>query len=158
MEFEFLSFLQGISPWWWVAFALGIATLEMATMSFFLIWPAIAALATAAALAASPSMTGIVQILIFAISAIVLTFLGRLIVNKYGDGGDDVNPTLNQRGNHFVGRMGKTLEYAAGEGAVEIDGMRWRARWPDGQSGTEGKMVRILSADGMTLTVDEGDT
>lgn len=158
MNFEFLSFLQDISPWWWVAFALGIATLEMATMSFFLIWPAIAAIATAAALAASPSLSGIAQILIFSIATVILTFLGRSILKKYGDGADETDSTLNQRGNHFVGRMGKTLDYSSGQGAVEIDGMRWRARWPEGQMGTEGKMVKITSADGMTLMVDEGDT
>ena len=120
MDFEFLSFLQGISPWWWVAFALAIATLEMATMSFFLIWPAIAAIVTATALAASPSLSGISQILVFAISAVILTFLGRSVLGKYGDGGEDVHSTLNRRGNHFVGRMGKTLEYRGGEGAVEL--------------------------------------
>jgi membrane protein implicated in regulation of membrane protease activity len=156
MNFEFLDFLQGISPWWWVAIALAIATLEMATMSFFLIWPAMAALVTAAILAASPEMPGIIQLITFAVSSVILTFIGRSLFNKFGDGGEAVDETLNNRGNHFVGRMGKTLTYSSGEGSVEVDGMRWRARWPEGQIGEEGAMVRIVSADGMTLTVDEG--
>ena len=153
MEFDLFAFLNGISPWYWVTFAVALATLEMATMSFFLIWPAIAALIMGGVIAASPNMDGTWQVVTFAVLSVVLTFAGRSLLKNFGDGGEE-NATLNQRGNHFVGRMGKTLECTAGVGAVEVEGMRWRAMWSDGQISEPGEMVRILSADGMTLNVE----
>jgi inner membrane protein len=149
----FLDILEGISPWWWVAFAFALGALEMATMSFFLIWPGLAALCMAALLAASPTLSGELQTVIFAVLAVLLTFIGRYLVTRYGDGGED-NDTLNQRSNQVIGRVAKVLEYGNGEGVIEVSGMRWRAKWPKGQSAEVGTQVRVTEADGMTLLVE----
>ena len=77
---QILEFLNGISPWYWVAFALALGALEMATFSFFLIWPALASLIVAILLAASPELSPAVQVSVFAIGAIFLTFAGRFMV------------------------------------------------------------------------------
>jgi membrane protein implicated in regulation of membrane protease activity len=148
-----MQFLVGISPWWWVAFALALGAIEMATMSFFLIWPALAALCLGALVAISPDMSGNAQIVTFATLGIIFTFSGRFLMSRYGDGADRT-PTLNQRGNHFVGRSGKVLEFGSGQGVVEVEGMRWRANWPEGQTAEVGAKVRIVKADGMTLFVE----
>jgi membrane protein implicated in regulation of membrane protease activity len=149
-----LEFLNGISPWWWVAFALALGALEMATFSFFLIWPALAALITAAMLLASPDLSSSAQISIFALVSIALTFAGRMLFNKYGDGGGEEDEILNKRGARFIGRSASVLEYANGEGFVEIEGMRWRAIWPADQMSDMGQKVRITKADGLVLTVE----
>lgn len=148
-----MDFLVGISPWWWVAFALALGAIEMATMSFFLIWPALAALVLGGLVAISPSMSGNIQIVVFAALGIVFTFTGRYFMSRYGDGAEPA-PTLNQRGNHFVGRAGRVLEFSSGQGVIEVEGMQWRANWPDGQTAEVGAKVRIVKADGMTLHVE----
>ena len=151
---EFLEILNGISPWWWVALALGLGALEMATMSFFLIWPALSALIVAGLLYSSPDMSGSMQITIFAIAAMLLTVLGRIVINRYGDGGGNEDSVLNDRGKRFVGRTGTVLEFANGHGIVEVEGMRWRANFPQDAEGEIGSQVRIISAEGLTLKVE----
>lgn len=149
---SFLSILEGISPWWWVAFAFALGSLEMATMSFFLIWPGLAALLMAGLLVTSPSVSGELQISIFAVLSVLLTFGGRHLFRNFGDGGG--SDTLNRRSDQIVGRMAEVLDCANGEGAVRIDGMRWRATWTSGKSAKAGDRVRIVRADGMQLFVE----
>ncbi len=148
-----MQFLVGISPWWWVAFALALGAIEMTTMSFFLIWPALAALCLGVLLAILPDLSGTAQIVIFAALGIAFTFIGRYLMSRFGDGAE-LAPTLNQRGNHFVGRTGKVLEFASGQGVIEVEGMQWRANWPEGKTAEIGAKVRIVKADGMTLHVE----
>lgn len=151
---QFLEFLNGISPWYWVAFALALGALEMATFSFFLIWPALASLLVAILLTATPSLSPSLQISVFAIGSIIFTFAGRALYNRYGDGGGAEDPRLNKRGQRFVGRTGTVTDFANGEGYIEVEGMRWRAQWPDDQNAKSGDQVRITRAEGMMLGVE----
>lgn len=152
MDFALFDFLEGLSPWWWVAAGVIIGALEMATMSFFLIWPALAAFVMAVVLWLNPGMSGEAQVLSFAIVAIAVTLAGRSLMHRFGDGGGRESD-LNQRSAAMVGRSAKVLERDGREGAVEIDGIRWRAVWPDSDSVTP-THVMITAADGMTLKVD----
>lgn len=152
MEIALFDFLEGMSPWWWVAAGVVIAALEMATMSFFLIWPALAAFVVAALVAIRPDISGEAQILSFAILSIAVTFAGRSLMGRFGDGGGAGDADLNNRSTALVGRSAKVLEREGREGAVEIDGIRWRAVWPDSNSVTP-THVTIAAADGMTLSV-----
>ena len=106
-------------------------------------------------MAIAPGLSGELQITIFAVLSIALTFAGRWAIHQYGDGGES-HDTLNQRSKHLVGRTAKVLDFDAGSssGAVEVEGMRWRATWPSGQTSNTGETVRIRSADGMNLTVE----
>jgi len=145
-------FLQDISPWWWVAFAVALGAIEMATMSFFLIWPGLAALLVALFLVITPGQSGTMQIITFAVLSIALTFAGRNLLRRYGDGGE-TNDTLNSRANLMIGRHAKVLNFAGPEGNVSIDGLHWRARWHVGANATEGETVEVIGAEGMTLLV-----
>lgn len=149
---DILQLLQGISPWWWVAFALALGAVEMATMSFFLIWPALAALCVGGLLAVAPQMAGTSQIVVFAGLGILFTFSGRYLMGRYGDGADTL-PGLNSRAQQLIGRHGTVLEISGSEGAIEVEGVRWRARWPEGQTAKPGDRVRITGAMGMELEV-----
>ncbi len=73
-DMNLFSFLQGISPWWWLAFGVALGAVEMATMSFFLIWPAIGAAIIAGVLLVLPDLAPNAQIALFAVLAVVLTF------------------------------------------------------------------------------------
>ncbi|MFQ5437810.1 MAG: NfeD family protein [Paracoccaceae bacterium] len=150
---ELFAFLHGISPWWWVAFGVALGVLEMATMSFFLIWPAIASLFIAVLIWLAPGLSGTTQIIVFAILSVALTFAGRGLINRFGDGGEDAEG-LNSRALKMVGRQAKVLKYTGPEGSVSIDGTHWRAIWPEGSSADPGATVTIIGAEGMTLYVE----
>lgn len=153
---DLLQVLQGISPWWWVAFALALGAIEMATMSFFMIWPALAALCIGGLLAVAPGMSGTSQIVVFAGLGILFTFSGRYLMGRYGDGADTL-PGLNDRATQLVGRHATVLEFEDAEGAIEVEGIRWRALWPKGQTAQVGDRVLITGAKGMTLEVASPD-
>ena len=145
-------FLQDISPWWWVAFAVTLGATEMATMSFFLIWPAMSALLIAVLLWIIPGVSGTVQIAAFAVLSVALIFAGRSLLHRFGDGSSE-NETLNSRAKQMIGRHAQVLDFKGPEGNVTIDGIHWRAVWPKGANAAEGDTVEVSSADGMTLII-----
>ena len=151
---DILQMLTGMSPWWWVIVAFALGSIEMATMTFFLIWPGLAALCMAGILVLAPNMSGTMQIALFAIISIILTFAGRYLLNKYGDGGEESDTTINNRAAQLIGRTAKVLECDGGNGAVEIDGIRWRAEWAADHTSKPGQTVRITQADAMVLHVE----
>ena len=152
---DYIQMLDGMSPWWWVIVAFALGSLEMATMSFFLIWPGLAALCMAGILLLAPNMSGTMQITLFSVLSIALTFAGRYVMNRYGDGGAAPSETLNNRSAHLIGRSASVLEFDSGKGVVEIEGMRWRAQWAAEQVSKPGENVRITQADAMMLFVEK---
>lgn len=149
---EWFDTVEALSAWWWIALAIGLGVIEMLTMSFFLIWPALAAIVMAILVGLFPSMPGEIRVASFAAIAIGLTFIGRSLLHRFGDGGGATS-TLNARSSQLVGRKGKVLNWQSGEGAVEVDGIRWRARWDGDQVSETGRFVEITAAEGMTLIV-----
>lgn len=147
-----LDWVATISPWWWLAFALGLGVVEMSTMSFFLIWPALAALIVAALVALVPGMSGAVIVTIFAVLSVALTFAGRSIMSRFGDGGGP-DTGLNSRSQQLIGRRATVLDWDGGSGSVEVDGIRWKAIWDDASPASADGKVQITQADGMTLHV-----
>jgi hypothetical protein len=160
--------LDGASPWLWLTFALALGAVELVATSFFLIWVALAAAGTALALALVPGLSGEAQTALFAALSVVFTFVGRAALRRPGV----ARPGLNRRASALTGRRARVVgDFATGIGAVEIDGLRWRARLDgegegegegqgegaDGQAGPpaprEGDMVAILGADGVVLRV-----
>lgn len=148
----FLDVLEGLSPWWWVALAFALGAVEMATGTYLLLWVCLAAFQMAALVWLAPGMSGELQVVLFATLAVVTTLIGRWALLRFGDGGQE-HATLNQRSNQLIGRTAMVLEAEAGNGAVEVDGMRWRASWPTGEVVTAGQKVQVVGATGMELQV-----
>ena len=148
----FLDILEGLSPWWWVALAFALGAVEMATGTYLLLWVSLAAFQMAALMWLAPGLSGEVQVVTFAALAVATTFIGRWALLRFGDGGQE-HATLNQRSNHLVGRTATVLEAEPGRGSVEVDGMRWRASWPEGETGVPGTRVQVTAAAGMELRV-----
>ena len=148
MDIGVFSFLEGLSPWWWVAFGIALGAIEMATFSLFLIWPGLAALLMAVIVALVPTMPGEVQVATYAALSVALTFAGRALVRRYGDGGDPTT-NLNDRSAQMVGRRGSVVGVAHGEVTVEIDGVRWSAQADTTPQPQEGTGVEVTGlADG----------
>ena len=148
---EFFDFLENMSPWWWVAIGIGLGAVEMATFSFFLIWPALAALVMAGLVAYAPGMPGEIILAVFAALSVILTFAGRALVRQFGDGGGP-ETTLNDRGARMLGRRGSVIGHNHGEIRVEIDGVHWSARATT-QGLSVGTGVEVTGVDGQTLEV-----
>lgn len=153
MDFDLFAFLDGASPWWWIAFALVLGVFEMLTFTYFLLWLALAAFTVGIGLAMFPWMPGISQILTFALLAILYTAIGWGYVRRRRV--RDVHPGLNRRSAAVVGRQAVvTGAFSAGVGWVEVDGVRWRAQLTDGAAAPEaGATMSVAAADGMTLIV-----
>ena len=152
MEAGLFSWIETLSPWWWIALGVVLGALEMVIASFVLIWPGIAAILMAIILWIAPGMQGELQIALFAVLAIGSMFAGRGYIRKFGDGEPKTN--LNSRTEQLVGNNAKVVDFDLGEGHVELKGLRWAAKWPDGQNAETGQMVKIIAAEGMSVQVE----
>ena len=156
MEFDLFefAFLDGASPWWWIALALGLGVAEILTFTFFMLWLALAALTVGIGLMMFPAMAGTSQLLTFALLSIVYTVIGWAFVRRRQPA--DGDPALNRRSAATIGRQAVVTDaFSAGIGWVEIDGVRWRARLTKGAEMPErGATMSITSVDGMTLIVE----
>lgn len=152
MEVELFSWIETLSPWWWVALGIGLGSLEMMIASSILIWPGIAAIVMGIILWIAPGMQGALQIALYAALSIGTLLAGRGYIRKFGDG--EPNTTLNNRTEQMVGHNAKVVDFNLGEGHIELNGLRWTAKWPEGQSAEVGQVVKIIAADGMSLQVE----
>jgi membrane protein implicated in regulation of membrane protease activity len=155
---DLFAFLDGASPWWWIALALGFGVVEMLTFTYFMLWLGLAAFTVGIGLAMFPSMSGTSQIVAFALLSVLYTAIGWGYVRRLQP--KDSHPGLNRRSEAMVGRQAVVTEaFSAGVGWVEVDGVRWRARLAapvggDRQPPEAGATMSIASADGMTLVVE----
>ncbi|MHA1527694.1 MAG: NfeD family protein [Alphaproteobacteria bacterium] len=156
MEFDLFAFLDGASPWWWIALAFGLGAIEIVTFTYFMLWLGLAAFSVGIGLAMFPAMPGTSQLLTFALLSILYTVIGWVYVMRRKP--KEAQPGLNRRAAAVVGRQAVvTQAFSAGVGWVEIDGVRWRARLADPDGGAEapkaGATMSVSSVDGMTLIV-----
>ncbi len=152
MEAGLFSWIETLSPWWWIALGIGLGALEMMIASSVLIWPGIAAIVMGIILWIAPGMQGALQIALYAALSIGTLLAGRGYIRKFGDG--EPNTTLNNRTEQMVGHNAKVVDFNLGEGHIELNGLRWTAKWPEGQSAEVGQVVKIIAADGMSLQVE----
>jgi len=157
VELDLFAFLDGASPWWWIALALGLGAIEIVTFTYFMLWLGLAAFTVGIGLAMFPAIPGTSQLLAFALLSILYTAIGWVYVMRRQP--KDAHPGLNRRAAAVVGRQAVvTGAFSAGVGWVEVDGVRWRARLAEpGGDGAEppeaGATMSITDADGMTLIV-----
>jgi len=159
LNFDLFAFLDGASPWWWIALALGLGAIEIVTFTYFMLWLGLAAFTVGIGMAMFPSMPGTSQVLTFALLSIIYTAIGWAYVRRRQAKEKDALPGLNRRSAAVVGRQAVvTGAFSAGVGWVEVDGVRWRARLAEplaegAQPPESGATMSIASADGMTLIV-----
>ncbi|QHQ33742.1 NfeD family protein [Algicella marina] len=144
--------LESISPWWWVAFALVLGALEMLSMAFFLIGPALAALIMSVLLVLIPTMPGTVQVAMFAAISVALTFAFQALRHRIQN--EQPEHGLNDRSARMVGRTGTIISFSHGHGTVEIDGVHWQAKADPAAIGMKaGAAVEVSATQGSTLQV-----
>jgi membrane protein implicated in regulation of membrane protease activity len=137
----------------WLVIGIGLIIAEVFTLSFFMLWFGIGALA--AALAAMFGAPFILQFAIFAIVSVALTAMSRTIFAKYLSH-DDEN-TLKMGIDALPGQIGTVTDASRGalhEGAVKVYGSTWTAFPIDGETMLEeGEKVEVVSIKGSSIYV-----
>jgi inner membrane protein len=133
----------------WLAIGLALAAAEMAIPGVFLIWLSGAAIITGLLVWIVPIGVPL-QIVIFAVMAIVSVFLGKryLAVNPVVA----ADPMMNDRGARLVGEVVTVVQVLAdGNGKVKHGDSEWLVKGPDAEPGTK---MRVSGHDGVVLMVE----
>ncbi|WP_375291877.1 NfeD family protein [Qipengyuania sp.] len=142
--------MDGIEPyWWWFAAGLALAGLEMLVPGVYLVWLALAALATGVlVLAGDPPF--LLQIVNFVFLSLIFAYSARRWVREKPIESSD--PLLNNRAGRLVGSTAVvTTPLEGGQGRVRVGDGEWMASGPDSP---EGARVRISGHIGGVLSVE----
>lgn len=134
----------------WLIAALALGTAELAAPGIFLVFLAIAAAITGAAVFALPELPAAAQLASFGVWSAVTVLIGRRWYRDYPiEGGD---PLLNDRAARLVGQV-VTVEIAIadGRGRVLVGDGGWPARGPDA---AVGERLRVVAVEDGALTVE----
>lgn len=134
---------------WWLVAALALAIAELVVPGVFLVFLAIAAAMTGAALLAIPGLPLAAQLASFGVWSVVAVVIGR---RWYSDYPVATDARLNDRARDMIGQV-VTVETAIGDGGGRVivgDGS-WPARGDDAEAGTR---VRIVSVEGGVVNVE----
>lgn len=137
----------------WLAVGGVLLTVEVATGSGWLLWPAGSAAVTAVLVLATPlDLTA--QAVIFAGLTILTTLTGRrLFPHATVLGGGDINDTRAR----LTGADGVAAgDFAGGRGRVFVDGKEWAADLEGGAALASGARVLVTRVSGARLTVRPG--
>jgi membrane protein implicated in regulation of membrane protease activity len=149
---EYLAWFLNVGHWQWLALAVALAGLEMLSMSFFLIFPALSAALVGLIVYVEPGLDWRVQVLIFAALSVATTMLGRGWLRKFRDA--DGPMTVNVRGSTYIGRRVRLTDALEnGQGRVRMDDTWWTARSLDGAPIAAEILVEVAEVDGPTLMV-----
>jgi inner membrane protein len=138
-----------LGSWNWLIFGVLLMALELLAPGVFLFWLGLAALLVGL-LSFAIDLSWQTQLLLFAVFAACAVPLWRRLALS-GKAVSQSNPFLNKRADALIGRV-FTLEKPIidGSGTVRIDDTIWRVAGPDAPAGSR---VRIVQADGASLTV-----
>lgn len=138
-----------MSVFWWIAIAIGLGVIEVISVDLIFLMLAIAALVAGGASALGASF--VVQMIAFAISALVLLFTvrpwGKRILTKH-------TPNVQTNAQALPGRTALVTELVTPSGGrVRLDGEIWSARSASKDSFAAGTHVFVESIDGATAVV-----
>lgn len=143
-----------LGPWSWWLLGLVLLAAELLVPGVFLVWIGVAALITGAlslVLWEASLWTWQVQLVLFAILAVVSTLLGRRLLGTDHSASDE--PLLNQRAASLVGRTATLTEpITEGRGRIRLDDTHWSVQGPDLPTGTK---VKVIAGSGRDLTVEK---
>jgi inner membrane protein len=143
-----ISLLNTLGPQHWAVLGLILLIAEMVSGTTYLLWPAVAAFIVALISWVAP--TGwIVEVAIFAVLILVLTYFGHPIVKRIRNEG--AASGLNERSTTLIGKRGVIQNFANGVGSVKVQDTVWRATSDEALEA--GQAVEIAAADGATLKV-----
>lgn len=139
----------GMTHWMWFIAASVLAIMEIVAPGIFMIWLAMAAAVTGLATFAL-GLGWQMQLVVFAILAVVAVFAGRNFLRRNPVTTDDSG--LNRRAERLVGEVVHVVEpIVDGRGKVQVGDSPWLAAGADAPVGAR---VRVVSVKGSTLNVE----
>jgi len=145
----------GIVYWHWLALAGVFIGLEILAPGVFLIFLGIAAGLVGLTILALPDLDWRLQLLLFAVMAVVLVYVGRRIYGRMSTAED--HGGLNRRGERLVGEVYPLASggMTGGRGKLRVSDSDWLARLADGGDADhpEGAPMRVVAVEGATLIV-----
>jgi len=141
----------------WLGVALVFGIIEIATVNFYTIWLAIAAVITAILSVFGVGIPG--QILAFSLISLVLVMISESVVRKIVFG---QKPHYQSNIDRLKGQEATVtfrIDNMKGEGIVKIKGVDWSARSSNGDSISEGTRVIVEKIEGVKVIVrPKGET
>jgi membrane protein implicated in regulation of membrane protease activity len=128
----------------WIAIGVAVLALETVTGSGWLLWPAAAALAPAAVTAVWLRGDIGAQWILFAVTAIALTWLGRRYLRHWPQIPHDINNARKA----MIGQVGQVTSVTDnGQCRVMVGGKEWAAE-TDGAAPAQGQRVEVVAVIG----------
>jgi membrane protein implicated in regulation of membrane protease activity len=153
-----MEFMESVTFWYWLAFGIGLMLVEVLVPGVLFLWLGAAAIGTGLILLGIPDMGWQLQLVVFAVLSVVSVFVGRRYV--YANPEPTDHPTLNRRGENFIGQQ-YTLDGATtgGQGRIKIGDSLWAvATRPQGMELAADARVTVTGVDGSTLVVEAVET
>ena len=145
-----IVFLEHMEYWHWWVLGVVLITLELFVTTSFFIWIGAAAGLVGLLLLIAPATGWQYQWLIFAVVSMVSIVLWRIYASKNPAGSD--HPTLNRRGEQYVGRTFTLAEpIANGIGKIKVDDSMWKIAGEDCPIGSK---IKVVETDGALLKVE----
>jgi inner membrane protein len=144
-----LDFARNMQWWHWWILAAVLAALETVVPGAVVIWFGVSAMVIGALVLLMP-IPWPLQWLLFGIFGVIALLLWRRLRNPESDSSEQ--PTLNQRGVHYIGQVFTLVEpIAAGQGKVKVGDSVWLAQGADAPAGGR---VRVVGVNGVILQVE----
>jgi membrane protein implicated in regulation of membrane protease activity len=144
------AFLSNIDYWYWWILAGILLIIEVSAPSFFFLWLTIAAAITGFVLLAVPDLGWEYQLLIFSSLSIVSIGAFRRYQRSRTKLTDQ--PTLNRRGEQYVGRtFTLTQPIINNNGVIRVDDSTWRINGADLPAGSS---IKVVGVQGVILQVE----
>ncbi len=135
--------------WIWITLGLILGALEMIVPGVYLIWLALAAIATGL-LTLGIGLGLPMQIIVFVSLSLIAAFSAKRFLRDSPIESSD--PLLNQRGGRMIGQTAIVAQaFDNGSGRIKHGDSEWLARGPDLDLGTR---VRIIGSEGAVLLVE----
>lgn len=145
-----MDFLDGIDAHWvWLTLGLVLAALEMLVPGVYLIWLALAAIATGL-LTFAFDISLPMQVVDFVFLSLIAAYSAKRLLRDRPIESSD--PLMNRRGARLVGETALVVSAIEhGTGRVRLGDSEWNVR---GLDVAAGERVRIIGSDGATLFVE----
>ncbi len=145
-----MSFLENPEFWHWWVLAIILVVIETIAPGTFFLWMGVAAGVVGVVLLALPDLAWEYQLLVFAVFAVASAVSWRLYQRRNPTKTD--RPTLNRRGEQYVGRT-FTLEEPVvnGQGKIIVDDTTWKIEGDDLPIGAK---VNVTGVEGTVLKIE----